>query len=152
MKKILLLMLLLAPLFAAAQGKVYNKNNTLVYKYDGKYLYHENTKLSKWEVVLYKDKEIIYKRTYKVGQEPQDKMFLYFNGREISDAKTPNMPLFIFDGKYLYNGTSSDMDAVMGCFVNNCYYRGKEPNPDKLAFRIEGEVPIAMLLFVNMAK
>jgi hypothetical protein len=152
MKKILLLMLLISPFLAVAQGKVYNKSNTLVYKYDGKYLYHENTKVGTWEIVSYIDNEIVYRRTNKIGQEPQDKMFLYFNGREICDAKTPNMPMFIFDGKYLYMGTESNMSAAIGCFVDNCYYRGTEPNPDKLVFKIDGEVPIAMLLFANMAK
>ena len=42
--------------------------------------------------------------------------------------------------------------GAIGCFVENCYYRGTEPNPDKLVFRIDGEVPIALLLFANMAK
>lgn len=148
MRKILLLLFLMIPLLSAAQGNVYNKDGQLVYKYDGQTLYGENSRDNKWEpIFIYKQGYIYQKRV-----TTEDELILVFNGRELLDGKDQNKVFATISDKYVYFGDTTSQDAILGCRENNKYYRGKVPAPDKLVFSIEGRVPIAMLLFLNMAK
>ena len=144
MKKLLLLILLIAPFFAIAQGRVFNKR--------GHKLTKEDKKSQKWvEVGSYHDGKV-YNHVAFPNMAPEDKLLVIFNGREFFDPKNEKTPILIFENGFLYMGDKADENAIIGCLINNKYYRGKEANSEKLVFSIEGDVPFALLVFANMAK
>lgn len=152
MKKILILMLLFAPLFAAAQGKVYNKNNQLVYKYDGSQITKQNKETKAWEVIMTYQNGKVYTRNNKPDKTFEDKLMYIVDGGELFIPENPASPIVSFDNRFVYMGKLGDMNSIIGCIEDNSYYRGTMAKPEKLVFTIEGKVPIELLLFLNMAK
>lgn len=148
MKKILLFLFLLAPFFAMADGRVYNKSGELVYEYDGVYLtklYKDGTKKT---TLAYRDGKV-----YKDGVVDKKNVIMTFNGVQVFNPGNPQA-IVSFDGKYIYWSSEpcDDPKKIAGCMVNKCYYRGTEPDDDKLVFRMEGDIPIVLLIFSNMNK
>lgn len=148
MRKLLLLIAILAPFFALAQGKVYNNNDKLIYKYDGKKLYLEDKESGNWKATMIYDNDKIY----RLNSKGEEVLMMTFNGREIFNESDTKTPIAIFDGTYAYFGSSVDPNAIIGVMEDGKYYRGKTVDPKKLLFRMEGDIPIAMLLFLNMAR
>ena len=148
MKKILLLLFIVAPFFAMADGKVYNKSGELVYEYDGVYLtklYKDGTKKT---TLAYHDGNV-----YKDGVVDKKNVIMTFNGTQVFYPNNPQA-IVSFDGKYIYwtPEPTDDPKKIAGCMVNKRYYRSLEPDEDKLVFRMEGDIPIVLLIFSNMSK
>ncbi len=149
MKKSLLLFIsILAPFFALAQGKVYNNNDKLIYKYDGKKLYLEDKESGNWKATMRYDNGKIY----RLNSKGEEVLMMTFNGREIFNESDTEKPIALFDGTYAYFGSKVDPNAIIGVMKDGYYYRGKTVDPKKLLFHVEGDIPIAMLLFLNMAR
>lgn len=148
MKKILLFLFIVAPFFAMADGRVYNKSGELVYEYDGVYLTKLYKDGSKKVTLAYRNGNV-----YKDGVIEKSNVIMTFNGIQIFYPNNPKA-IVSFDGKYVYwtPEPSDDPKKIAGCMVNNCYYRSTEPDDEKLAFKVEGDIPIVLLLFSNMTK
>lgn len=152
MKKILIFLLIVAPLLVHAQGRVYNKQKQLVYKYDGSQITKQNKETSVWEVVLIYQNGKVLSRKHKSDNTFEDKLIYIVDGGELFSPENLASPIVSFDDRFVYMGKLGDMNSIIGCIEDNSYYRGTTAKSEKLVFTIEGKVPIELLLFLNMAK